>query len=186
MSGLNGPSGPTSKSCGELIGAEAVEDMTFTRLEQLVQDMKARGYQPATVKRKLAMLARALKMATMWPDEKGQPLLRYKPPLPFIKVDNLKDRIITPDRGGGAVRRAREAPAARARPPVVRLPGVPHRGLRHRRPPQRGPRPRPQAHRPPAGDQVVSYLTFPRYRTKSGKPRTLPLAAALGRPHSVR
>jgi hypothetical protein len=79
-----------------LIGDEAVEDMTFTRLEQLVQDMKARGYQPATVKRKLAMLARALKMATMWTDEKGQPLLRYKPPLPFIKVDNLKDRIITP------------------------------------------------------------------------------------------
>jgi site-specific recombinase XerD len=79
-----------------LIGAEAVEDMTFTRLERLVQDMKAKGYQPATVKRKLAMLARALKMATMWTDEKGQPLLRYKPPLPFIKVENLKERIITP------------------------------------------------------------------------------------------
>ena len=165
----------------ELVGGEAVADMTFTRLERLVGQMKERGYQPATVKRKLAMLARALKMATMWTDDKAVPLLQSKPPLPTIVVNNLKDRIIAPAEEEAIFvalekRRQREPNRQWFQFRVFlgllfdtagRLGESLHLG-------------------PPAitrsGD--VSYLTFPRYRTKSGKPRTLPLAdrsvAALG------
>jgi site-specific recombinase XerD len=155
-----------------MVGDEAVEDMTFTRLETLVQAMKTRGYQPATIKRKLAMLAKALKMATMWTDEKGQPLLRYKPPLPKIVVNNLKDRIISPveqEALFAAVEKRRQLEPNRqwfrfrVFLQVVfatggRLSEVLHIGPKNI-----------------TRIGETSYVTFPRYRTKSGKPRTLPL-----------
>lgn len=156
-----------------LIGSEAVADMTFTRIERLVQQMKERGYQPATIKRKLAMLARALKMATMWTDDRGAPLLQSKPPLPTLVVNNLKDRTITAveeDALFAALEKRRQTEPNRQWfqfrvfltllfDTAGRLGESLHLG-------------------PTAVTRTgdVSYLTFPRYRTKSGKPRTLPLA----------
>lgn len=169
----------------EMIGDELVENMTYTRLEQLVTDMKARGYQPATVKRKLAMLARALKMATMWTDAKGQPLLRYKPPLPKIAVNNLKDRIISEVEQEvlfAVLEKRRQLEPHRqwfafrvflwlmfdTAGRLSETLGLGPKNITTQK----------------VGDQEVSFVTFPRYRTKSGKPRTLPLAprsvAALG------
>jgi integrase len=155
-----------------LVGDEAMEDITYTRLTQLVSTMKERGYKPATIKRKLAMLARALKEATMWTDEKGLPLLRSKPPFPRIVVNNLKDRIITPveqEALFAAIEKRRQTEPNRqwfrfrVFLTVVfatggRLSEV--LGLSPKHITQNG---------------GTSYLTFPRYRTKSGKPRTLPL-----------
>jgi integrase len=156
----------------EMTGDEAVEDMTFTRLEQLVGDMKARGYQPATVKRKLAMLAKALKMATMWTDEKGQPLLRYKPPLPKIVVNNLKERTITPLEEdalfAAAEKRRQLEPNRQWFRFKAFLTFVFATGGRLGEVLQLGPKNVAQF-----GQET--YVTFPRYRTKSGKPRTLPL-----------
>lgn len=155
------------------IGDELVENMTFTRVEQLVTDMKARGYQPATVKRKLAMVNKALKMATMWTDEKGQPLLRYKPPMPLVVVNNLKDRIITPAEEDAlfvALEKRRQLEPGRQWFAFrVFLGLLWDTGGRLGETLHLGPKAiaRPQA---------TSFVTFPRYRTKSGKPRTLPLA----------
>jgi integrase len=165
----------------ELIGNEAVEDMTFTRLETLVGEMKARGYQPATIKRKLAMVARALKMATMWTGDDGKPLLRYKPPLPRIVVNNLKERIISA---------AEEEALFVALEKRRQL--EPHRqwfafrvflwllfdtGGRLGETLGLGPKNvAAQKARVGADEREVSFITFPRYRTKSGKPRTLPLS----------
>jgi integrase len=161
----------------ELVGDVAVEDMTFSRIEQLVQDMKARGWQPATIKRKLAMVARPLKMATMWTDEKGQPLLRYKPPMPTIVVNNLKDRILDPveeEAVFAALEKRRQLEPGRQwfafrvflgllLDSAGRLGETIHLG--------------PSAvTSQQIEDRTVSFLTFPRYRTKSGKPRTVPLS----------
>lgn len=160
------------------IGDEAVEDVTYTRLDKLVSDMKARGYKPATVKRKLAMVNTALKMATMWTNEDGQPLLRAKPTMPKVVVNNLKDRIIEAREEEAlwtALEKRRQLEphrqwfAFRVLLGLLfdtggRLGETVHLG------------PKALAQRPVDGD-TMTFLTFPRYRTKSGKPRTLPLAA---------
>lgn len=162
------------KILGAYLGDEAVADMTYTRIEKLVGDMKANGYQPATVKRKLAMLKRALKQAVVWG------LLAAAPPTPSIVVRNLKERVITPDEETAlfvALEKRRQLEpgrqwfAFRVFLNVVfdtggRLSEVLGLSPDH------------------LSQQGRTYLTFPRYRTKSGKPRTLPLAdrsvAALG------
>ena len=157
----------------EMIGETAVEDMTFSRVEQLVSDMKARGYQPATVKRKLAMVNKALKMATMWTDEKGQPLLRYKPPMPTVVVSNLKDRTITPveeDALFTALEKRRQVePNRQWFAYRVFLGLLFDTAGRLGETVNLGPSALTQT-------EGVTLLTFPRYRTKSGKPRSVPLA----------
>jgi integrase len=155
------------KILNEYLGSEAVADMTYTRIEQLITDMKAKGYQPATILRKLAMLKRALKQAVVWD------LLTAAPPTPRIVVRNLKERVITPEEETAiwvALEKRRQLEpnrqwfAFRVFLTVVfdtggRLSEVLGLSPEHLQ---------QQAQR--------TYLTFPRYRTKSGKPRTLPLA----------
>jgi integrase len=154
------------------IGDEAMEDVTYTRLTQLVAEMKEKGYKPATIKRKLAMLARALKEATMWTDERGLPLLRAKPPFPQIVVNNLKDRTITPVEQSAlfnAIEKRRQLEPNRQWFRFrVFLTVIFATGGRLSEVLGLGPKNLTQT-----GD--TTYVTFPRYRTKSGKPRTLPL-----------
>jgi integrase len=155
------------------IGPVPVVDMSYTRIEQLVSDMKERGYQPATIKRKLSMVGKALKMATMWTDEKGQPLLASKPPLPQIVVNNLKDRTISPTEEAAifaAVEKRRQV--------------EPHRQWFKFRVllwllfDTAGRVGETITLGPKAVSELsgTSFITFPRYHTKSGKPRTVPLA----------
>lgn len=165
------------KILNDMIGDEAMEDVTYTRLTQLVADMKERGYKPATIKRKLAMLARALKEATMWTDERGKPLLAAKPPFPKIVVNNLKDRIITHLEeetlfNAAEVRRQLE-PNRQWFRFIAFLDSLFVTGGRLGETIGLGPK---SITTQRSGDREVSFLTFPRYRTKSGKPRTLPLA----------
>lgn len=153
------------------IGDVAVEDMTFSRLEKLVSDLKGEGLAPATVKRKLDMVSKALRMATMWTDDDGRQLLSYKPPMPRIKISNLKERTISAleeEAIFNAVEKRRQEEPGRAwfqfASLLVLLWDTAGRlsetlGL--------GP-----DNVNDAGGQ--SYITFPRYRTKSGKPRTVP------------
>lgn len=79
-----------------LIGDVAVQDMTAARLKTLAMDLEAMGYAPATVKRKLDSVGRALGEATAWEDGKGRPLLAAKPKMPSIKVSNFKTRVVEP------------------------------------------------------------------------------------------
>lgn len=82
------------KKLSGLIGSEPIEAMTYSRLEKLVEELRGEGYAPATIKRKMDMVSKALRMATKWTDDKGRPLLAAKPVMPTIRVANLKDRIL--------------------------------------------------------------------------------------------
>jgi len=156
----------------ERIGDVAVEDMTFSRLEQLVAEMKASGAMPATIKRKLDMVSKALRMATMWSDEQGRPLLSYKPPMPTVVVNNLKDRTISRAEEEAifvAIEKRRQTePARQWRKFAALIRFLFATGGRLGESLILG----PHSVKEMAGQ---SYVTFPRYRTKSGKPRTVPL-----------
>jgi integrase len=163
------------KVLNAMIGEVAVEDMTFSRLEQLVTDMKAKGYEPATIKRKLAMVSKALRMATKWSGDDGRPLLVYKPEMPTVVVNNIKERIISPLEESAlfaALEKRRQTEPGRQwfrfRAFLSFLFATGGRvgetiGLG------------PQNLKELNG---TTYVTFPRYRTKSGKPRTVPLTPA--------
>ena len=159
------------------LGDVALDDLTFTRIEELVKEMKTRGYQPATIKRKLAMLNAALRMATQWTDEKHQPLLRAKPPFPRITVNNLKERIISAEEEAAwfvaAEKRRQLEPNRQWYQFIAFLDALFVTGGRLSESLGLGPH---NIVRQQVGDREISFLTFPRYQTKSGKPRTIPLA----------
>lgn len=78
------------------IGRELVADMTHTRLCALVDEMLDEGYAPASVKRKMDQVSKALRMACeVYEDANGAPLLRFKPKMPKIAVENEKDRVLS-------------------------------------------------------------------------------------------
>lgn len=157
------------------IGNEAVEDITYTRIEEIMLDMKAQGYAPATIKRRLDMLSKALRMATIWTDENKRPLLAAKPQMPSIKIENIKDRVITPEEEEAlflaAERRRQTEPNRQWRKFIGLLRFLFDTGARLG-----------EAMRLTPDDVTeegnMVYVTFPRYGTKSGKPRTVPLASA--------
>lgn len=154
------------------IGDVAVEDMTFQRLQDLTQELKGQGYAPATVKRKLDMVSKALRMATMWTDEKGKPLLSYKPPMPRIAVNNLKDRTISTAEEAALFaaleKRRQSEPNRQWFKFRVLLELLWDTAGRLGESITRGPADLSQI-------DGQTYITFPRYKTKNGKPRSLPL-----------
>lgn len=157
------------------IGDVAVEDMTFTVLEDLVLSMKDEGYKPATIKRKLDMVSKALRMATKWADDNGRPLLAYKPPMPTIRVNNIKDRVVSEAEEAALFNAAERRRQQEPNRQWFRMIGL----LRFlfdtaaRLGEALGLSP---DHLQEMGDHL--YVTFPRYRTKNGKPRTVPLTPA--------
>lgn len=158
-----------------MIGDVPVTDMSFNRLEKLIADLKARGYAPGTIKRKLDMVSKSLRMATMWTDDAGQPLLLYKPPMPTITVNNTKERIISPLEEQAiftAIEKRRQLePGRQWFRFAALLRFLFDTGGRLGEALGLGP-----SNITSMGAQ--SYVTFPRYRTKSGKPRSVPLTAA--------
>lgn len=159
------------KTISEWIGNEAVEDMTYTRLEQLANDMREAGSKPATVKRKLAVIGRALTMAVKWE------LIPSRPPMPEMKVENVKERVIQPDEEEAlfaALEKRRQLEPARPWFKMrVLLWFLFDTGGRLGESIRLGP---DDLHQTSDGETIKTYVTFPRYGTKSGKPRTLPLA----------
>lgn len=159
------------------IGDVPIQDMTYTRLEELVDKLKAdKGYAPATIKRKLDMVSKALRMATKWTDDKGRPLLEAKPPMPTIRIANQKDRIVSRVEEVAifnAIEARRQKEPGRQwfrMAALVRF--LLDTGAR-------------------LGEALglttddveeringVTYVTFARYKTKNDKPRTIPLTPA--------
>lgn len=163
-----------------LIGDETLEGVTYTRLEKLVEDMRALSYAPATIKRKLAMLSRALSMATKWTDDAGKPLLRSKPTMPTITVKNLKDRVLSHKEETlvfMAIEARRQAEPTRPWDRFARLVRfLLDTGARLGEAGQVGPHSLSIVKDDEGND--VELVTFERYRTKSDKPRSIPLTAA--------
>jgi integrase len=82
------------KLLNHMIGDVLITDMTYARMEQLVEEMFAEGAKPATVDRKLNSVSAALTRATIQTDENGKPWLNGKPRVPPVKVDNFNDRVV--------------------------------------------------------------------------------------------
>lgn len=160
------------KILGRLIGSEPVSAMNYSRLEKLVEELRAMGYAPGTIKRKMDMVSKALRMATIWTDEKGRPLLLAKPPMPSIRVANLKDRILERAEEvavfNAIEKRRTEEPGRQwwRFEKLIRF--LLDTGARLGEALGIGP------------DNITTrlerrYVTFARYRTKNDKPRTIPL-----------
>lgn len=161
----------------ELVGDEPVTAMTYTRLEQLSDQLRARGYAPGTVKRKMDAVSRVLSMATKWTDDKGRPLLPYKPKMPPIRVSNLKDRVVSPAEEVAifeAIEARRVSEPARQWPRFGALISfLFDTGARLGEALNLSPEDRTIARG--ANGAIVDYVTFARYSTKNDKPRSIPL-----------
>lgn len=80
------------------LGTELVSTMTRKRLQLLVDDLRDAGYAPGSIKRKMDMIGRALRMAAeFYEDDKGNPLIVARPTMPKITVNNTKDRYLQPN-----------------------------------------------------------------------------------------
>nr|WP_294850001.1 tyrosine-type recombinase/integrase [uncultured Sphingomonas sp.] len=78
----------------DLIGDEPIASITRKRLKELVVEL-SEGLKPATIKRKLDTLSRALREAVEeYEDEDGNPLLAAKPTMPKITFKNERSRIL--------------------------------------------------------------------------------------------
>lgn len=166
-----------------LIGDEMVSEMTFTRLDRLKDELFAMGYAAGTVKRKLDMVSKVLSMAaSRWTDTQGRPLIPAKPEMPTVRVNNKRDRILSykeEDQVFAAIEARRQKEPARqwARfAAMIRF--LLDTGARLGEARQIGPADLSEIE---VGEEAVTIVTFPRYRTKNDKPRSVPLTrAALG------
>lgn len=77
------------------IGDVPLSKVTYDRLEQLVSEMRGDGYAPASIKRRLETLSKALTMATKWTGKDGKPVLRGRPPMPTIEIQRKTLRILS-------------------------------------------------------------------------------------------
>ncbi|WP_109798658.1 tyrosine-type recombinase/integrase [Novosphingobium meiothermophilum] len=168
------------KILNSLIGDEPATAMTFTRLEQLVDELKALGYAPATVKRKMDAVSKVLRMATKWTDPDGKPLLAAKPPMPTIRVANTKDRVLTraeEDQVFACIEKRRLAePGRNWRRFAALIRFLLDTGARLGEALATGPEDLSVV----SGEdgEGVLLVTFARYRTKNDKPRSVPLTGA--------
>lgn len=169
------------KILNTIIGDEPVAAMTYTRLEKLVEELRLLGYAPATIKRKLDAVSKVLRMATKWTDPQGRPLLAAKPTMPTIKVNNLKDRTVSPVEEAAifnAIETRRQAePGRQWRRLSVLIRFLLDTGARLGEALNVGP---DDLSLVPTGDGgQATLVTFARYRTKSDKPRSVPLTSAV-------
>lgn len=163
------------------VGDVPLAQLSYDTISKLARDMEKDGSQPATVKRKLQALSKALSMATKWTHPDKRPLLMSKPSMPEIKVRNWKERVISPSEETAIfsaieARRVREpmrdwrrfaALITFLRDTGCRLGeavGVRDEHIRTIETEKAG---------------TAHFVEFPRYTTKSEKPRILPLSPAI-------
>ncbi|PXA70406.1 hypothetical protein DMC25_27030 [Caulobacter sp. D4A] len=160
----------------ERIGSVAVVDLTGARLKLLVADLENDGYAPATIKRKLDTLSKALVMGLEYEDSKGRPILAAKPKMPTIEVRNYSDRVLEPAEEAAlfaAIERRRAAEPTRD---WLRF------GLLIRFLLDTGCRLGEALNaQVPRFEEFAErwWVTFPIYSTKNDKPRQLPLTRAI-------
>lgn len=159
-----------------LIGTEPVEAMTYSRLERLVTELEAMGYAPGTIKRKLDAISKVLRMATKWTDDSGKPLLASKPSMPTIKVNNMKDRVLSYEEEEAVFaaieKRRQDEPARQWRRFSALIRFLLDTAARLGEALMTGPDDLTRL------SDEVTLVTFARYRTKNDKPRSVPLTRA--------
>jgi integrase len=165
----------------ERIGDVLVAEMTRNRLKALVEEMTADGYAPASIKRKLDMVSKALRMATEeYEDDNGQPLLSAKPTMPKLVIENLKDRILKPEEEllvfAALDARVVAQPARQWRRFAMFVRVLLDTGFRRGEGLLLGP---DSVEVLTVGERKHPFLSLPRYQTKNGKPRMVPCSAAI-------
>ncbi len=86
------------KQLNALIGDEDIAGLHYTRLKTLASQLETYGRKaaaPATVKRKLDTLSKALTVATRMTNPDGSPVLIAKPTFPTFDIDNIQERTIS-------------------------------------------------------------------------------------------
>lgn len=170
----------------DLVGDLDIADLHYTRLDELRLALECRPgkrtptLSPASVKRTMDTLSRALTHATKMTNPDGSPVLFAKPTMPSISVENIQDRVIS-DAEARAVFEIIDARQAQE----------PHRDWSRFRAfmrflldtaCRRGEALRVTAShietRLIAGRQR-SFVSFHRYTTKTSRPRVLPLSDAV-------
>ncbi|QOC54170.1 tyrosine-type recombinase/integrase [Caulobacter vibrioides] len=160
----------------ERIGSEPVAEITKKRLEALAEEMEAEGYAPATIKRKLDTLSKALGVAEGLHDTRGRVVITTKPKMPSITVRNYCDRVLEPDEEAAvfaAIEKRREAEPGR---------DWQRFGLLIRFMLDTGCRLGEALNARVERIETFSgrtWVTFPIYTTKNDKPRQLPLTRAI-------
>jgi integrase len=156
----------------EMVGEVPVVNMTYARLEKLVQDLFARDYAAGTVHRKMCAISKALNQATRMVDAKNRPILSGKVPIPTVVSDNARSRVLSKieeDAIFKAIRdRGKTQPTRDWKRFGMLIRFLLDTGCRQgealntdiSRIEERG---------------GFRFVTFPRYTTKNKKPRTLPL-----------
>lgn len=164
------------------IGDELVTDMTHQRLERLVAALFAAGYKAGTVDRKLNAVGAALGRATIETDRFGTPWLIGKPKLPKITVNNFKDRVLSADEERAIFKAI-----------FARLAAEPTRDWQRyhcliRFLLDTGCRlsealnlTTKDVETREVNGRSITFAVFPRYKTKSGKPRQIPLTDTVAR-----
>lgn len=165
-----------------MVGQTAVSRVDSNFMVALRERFEAEGSKPATIKRKLDCLYRALRVALHWDGGSGTgiPVLDRLPQRPAIRVENYKDRVVSPTEQvalfAAVDKRMAKEPTRDWHRFKVLLRFLLDTGCRLSEALNvvvEG----EEAHIDVRGD--VSFVLFPRYTTKNGKPRSLPLTPGL-------
>lgn len=169
------------KLLNERIGDELVATVTRKRLKELVEEMQADGYAPGSIKRKMDMISKALRMAAEeYEDDDGNPLIAAKPTMPRIKVQNEKSRVLSDDEEAAVFQfidaRVKAEPSrqwARFRMFIRVLLDT---GFRRGEALILGPQ---SVVTVSVKGRPMPFLSLPQYMTKNDKPRMVPCTAAV-------
>ena len=165
-----------AKILREMIGDEPVSDMTFTRLELLVQELFNRGYAAGTVHRKMCAVSKALNYAAKITGPNGKPVFHGKPSMPTVVTKNSRSRVITAAEEKAifsAIEKRANSEPARSWTRFAHL-------IRFLL--DTGCRLGEALNLSDAlieSDGDATFVTFPRYSTKNDEPRKLPLSKAI-------
>lgn len=163
------------------MGDWLVAEVTRKRLKALVEEMTEEGYAPASIKRKLDMVSKALRMAAEeYEDDDGNPLLAAKPTMPRIKVQNEKSRILLDDEEVLVFQfidqRVRDEPSRQWARFKMFVRVLLDTGFRRSEALLLGPK---SVVMVKVGGVPIPYLSLPQYTTKNDKPRMVPCTAAV-------
>lgn len=79
-----------------MIGEKDIRQITYADLQALSQAFQAQGKSPATTKRIMDTLSKAMEQALRMTAKDGQPVLAAKPAFPSFTIQNVKDRVVSP------------------------------------------------------------------------------------------
>jgi integrase len=126
-------------------------------------------------------VSKVLHMATKWTGKDGKALLAAKPPMPTVTVKNMKDRVLSPAEEQQVFAsidlRRQNDPGRPWRRFALLVRFLLDPGGRLGEALMTGPEDITTV--PIAGGKVAHLVTFARYRTKSDKPRSIPLTDAV-------